>query len=183
MKVITAPIDYNRKKDDICIFLAGGITNCPNWQNEVINELKKYKIDDDLILFNPRRKNFPINNPNAAEEQITWEFKYLSIMDIFSMYFTGGDSDQPICMYELGRYTLWMKNRFKSYKDRIIVSVEDDYNRKKDVQIQMKLACKNADFVFTNSNPKKHAEKIYNQYIKMKLKKELLYRLSNDNKI
>ena len=41
MKVITAVESYVPSEKDICVFLAGGITNCPNWQNEVIEELFK----------------------------------------------------------------------------------------------------------------------------------------------
>ena len=106
MKVITAVESYVPSEKDICVFLAGGITNCPNWQNEVIEELRKFKDTDSLVVFNPRRDNFPIHDTNASQEQIAWEFKWLERMDIFSMYFSGSESDQPICMYELGRNIL-----------------------------------------------------------------------------
>ena len=85
MKVITAIEEYKRKNNDIFVFLAGGITNCQEWQNKIINILKNE--DDNLIIFNPRRKNFPINDPTASFEQIKWEFNYLEQCDIFSMYF------------------------------------------------------------------------------------------------
>ena len=32
---------------------------------------------DDLVVFNPKRENFPIDDPNAAYEQIAWEFSWL----------------------------------------------------------------------------------------------------------
>ena len=38
MKIITAPEIY-RDSSNIACFLAGGITNCPNWQNEVIKNI------------------------------------------------------------------------------------------------------------------------------------------------
>jgi hypothetical protein len=28
----------------------------------------------EVYLFNPRRENFPINDPNASKEQIEWEY-------------------------------------------------------------------------------------------------------------
>lgn len=141
MRVITAIEDYQLKDGEVSVFLAGGITNCFEWQDEVIDILRKREYTDKLVIFNPRRKNFPIGDPTASHDQITWEFKQLEKMDIFSMYFCGGISDQPICMYELGRNIVRMQNRFPAdWEERIIVSVEDNYKRKDDVFIQTDLA-------------------------------------------
>ena len=98
MRVVTAPEECIYLPTDIKCFLAGGITNCPDWQHDVVEVLRGFEAKhlgelDDLVLFNPRRENFPINDPNAALEQITWEFKWLQQMDIFSMWFSGGSSD------------------------------------------------------------------------------------------
>ena len=49
------------------LFLAGGITGCPDWQKEMIHLLN----DEPILIYSPRRKNFPIHNPNAAYEQIS----------------------------------------------------------------------------------------------------------------
>lgn len=38
MKIVTAPEIYKDNSNITC-FLAGGITNCPNWQNEVIKNI------------------------------------------------------------------------------------------------------------------------------------------------
>lgn len=145
MKIITAPTIYTPKENEISLFLAGGITNCSNWQNEIIQRIERLRpddIDNDLIIYNPRRENFPIHQSSAAEEQINWEFNNLSRMDIFSMYFCAGESDQPICMYELGRYISQMQIRFPTdWHHRIIISVENGYRRINDVLIQTKLAC------------------------------------------
>jgi len=140
MKVITAIEEYKRKNNDIFVFLAGGITNCQEWQNKIINILKNE--DDNLIIFNPRRKNFPINDPTASFEQIKWEFNYLEQCDIFSMYFDGTkQSDQPICFYELGRNIERMKQKFyKDWFNRITISVDTNFKRYKDVIIQTMLA-------------------------------------------
>lgn len=144
MKVITAPTDYIMKPDEISVFLAGGITNCPDWQEDVITELGSYNDTDKLVIFNPRRDNFPIDKPTDATEQIEWEFTQLENMDIFSMYFSAGKSDQPICMYELGRNIVRMQTRFPmDWEDRIIISAERDYKRLQDVIIQTNLACGN----------------------------------------
>jgi hypothetical protein len=143
MIIITAP-EKLINIDKPTVFLAGGITDCPEWQDEIIKKLKPF---DDAILFNPRRKNFPIEDPNAAKEQITWEFDALEQSDIFSMWFCKGKSDQPICMYELGRnVALHIKNI-----DSIVIGVEKGYKREQDVRIQMELINKKlADKISSN---------------------------------
>ena len=148
MKVITAVEEYKRQAGDITCFLAGGITNCDLWQDEVIDHLKEILKDedtDDFIVFNPRRKNFPIGVPGESERQITWEFNRLQESDIFSMYFCNSNSDQPICMYELGRNLYkkldnWTHNMLLTPANRIVISIEEGYNRQNDVIIQTKLA-------------------------------------------
>ena len=168
MKVITAPeyptLDYM----DVTCFLAGGITNCIDWQNEVINQLKDF--NEHLVLCNPRRANFPINDPNASLEQITWEYKFLEKCEIFSMYFDGTDkSDQPICFYELGRNIERMKQKFSMNWDKhIIISVDMNFKRASDVIIQTKLATNDQVKVNINYNSeeliKQHVELIKQSY-------------------
>lgn len=98
MKVITALDEFNNHDYDgqydtgIKCFLAGGITGCQDWQQTVISQLEEYdrnnnNILSDLVVFNPRRKNFPIDDPAASLEQIKWEFKHIELTDIFSMFF------------------------------------------------------------------------------------------------
>lgn len=145
MRVITAPEPLDIKDDEIAVFLAGGITNCEDWQKEVIDLLQynnRPNVIERLVIFNPRRENFPIHDPNAAQEQIEWEFNALEKCDIFSMYFSGGDSDQPICMYELGRNIVRMQMKHPlDWKDRIVITIEKGYKREQDVRIQTQLAC------------------------------------------
>lgn len=147
MKVITAIEKYKKQENDIFVFLAGGITNCEEWQVQVLNSLNKFLElenikSDNLIVFNPRRKNFPINDPTASFEQIEWEFNYLEQCDIFSMYFDGTkQSDQPICFYELGRNIERMKQKFPGdWERRIIISGNSNFKRISDVVIQTMLA-------------------------------------------
>lgn len=141
-KMIIAPDEYMIFNiDERCLFLAGGITNVEDWQKVVIDVLmKKYK-DIPLIIFNPRRDNFDISNPNAAKEQITWEFNALSVTDIFSMYFAKGESDQPICMYEYGKHLEKYSNSDYSIYE-FIVTADKEYKRYQDVIIQTELVDK-----------------------------------------
>lgn len=171
MRVITAPKMYISEPSDVRCFLAGGITKCHDWQSKVISYLKDMESNgvnlDKLVIFNPRRDNFPIDNPNAAENQITWEFDHLSHAHIFSMYFCKSESDQPICMYELGRNIVEIQNDYGStWRDRIIISVESGYSRSNDVVVQTKLATNGLVPVDTNSNPKNHAAAIIYAYRK-----------------
>ena len=134
--VIEAPSSYDLAdfpEDAVTVFLAGGITNCLDWQSEVIQKLyvydKKYSLGN-LFVFNPRRKNFPINK-KEARKQIEWEFNAIKNSDIFSMWFCNAFSDQPICMYELGR-NLCLNNF-------VVLGVEPGYKREQDVHIQTRL--------------------------------------------
>lgn len=140
------------------VFLAGGITNCGDWQNKVIELLKNSNIN--LSVFNPRREHFDIHNKDAAFEQIKWEFDRLETADIFSMYFCNSESVQPICMYELGRNVVRMQNRFPSdWEKHILVSVEDGYKRANDVWIQLKL-CAPKMRIDMKATPEDHARNI-----------------------
>ena len=151
---VTAPDEFQRKFG-VKVFLAGGITKCPKWQKDVIEYIEKhfelYCVEDlyvnetygnysDLIIFNPRRDNFPIHDPSASQAQIEWEFNALERCDIFSMDFSSGESDQPICLFELGRNMCRMQDKSTNWRDRIVITVENGYRRKSDVIIQTKLA-------------------------------------------
>lgn len=150
MRVITAPEEYKIQDDEVTVFLAGGICGCENWQDDVIQILKEIDENerkegreglDKLVLFNPRRESFPINDRMESRNQIKWEFDALERCNIFSMYFCSGDSDQPICMYELGKNLVRMQQRYAiDWYGRIIVSVEDGYKRYGDVVTQFNLA-------------------------------------------
>ena len=154
-QIITAP--SNETPIYPSVFLAGGITNCKEWQKKVIEELEF----EDISIFNPRQEHFDITDKNAAYKQIQWEFERLEQMDIFSMYFCNDNSTQPICMYELGRNIVRMQNRFPSdWEKRIIISVEDGYERVKDVLVQTELATKGRIFVETDADPQSHAQYI-----------------------
>jgi len=122
------------------VFLAGGITNCPEWQDELIAQLTA-KIKDPsntIVLYNPRRKDFDVKDPNASREQITWEFYALNQADIFTMWFAATEkSDQPICFYELGRHVTRLLAQQRS--GDIIVGYDPLFRRKQDVDIQLEL--------------------------------------------
>ena len=180
MQVITAPESYERSAGDITCFLAGGISQCHPWQDRVIAAIQKIN-PSNLILFNPRRENFPIDDPEAAREQIRWEFNALEKVNIFSMYFCQSPSDQPICMYELGRHMNRLTNMYSPNEivDHLVITVEDGYKRAADVLIQTELALRIDPYTFTPvrvyaATPENHAKDILMSYT------SLLYRGSKD---
>lgn len=124
MRYIECPDVYEGNEKSL--FLAGGITNCPNWQLELVSLLK----DEDITLLNPRRKNFPINDSKAAEEQIKWEYKHLRKADAISFWFPK-ETLCPICLYELGTWSITSKPLF--------IGTHPEYQRKKDLEIQNRL--------------------------------------------
>ena len=170
MKLVTAPDKINLSDYSERIFLAGGITNCDIWQDKVVEHLYNSLAvpgwdTSELLIFNPRRENFPIDDPKAAYEQIKWEFCALDACNIFTMYFCNSESVQPICMYELGRNIAKIENEYKitaRWKQRIIVSVEDGYKRAQDVIIQCGLA---GIFVYEHATPETHAQAIAKAWV------------------
>lgn len=119
------------------VFLAGGISNCPDWQSEFINKCEHLPV----ILYNPRRTNFDINNTDDTYDQIHWEHNMMENSDIIVFWFSSG-SLNPIVLYELGKY-------IRSNK-QIIIGIDPEYSRKDDVIIQSELA-KNQTLKFSYS--------------------------------
>lgn len=128
-------IDKHQSKK---VFLAGGITNCPDWQSELIEKVKNF---DKLVIYNPRRKNFPIGDPNATEEQIVWEYEHLRDADVLVYWFSRG-SLNPIVLYELGRWG-------NSSDRHMIIGIDPEYTRHDDVVIQTILSRPNIRFAPT----------------------------------
>lgn len=124
MLYVEAPAVYSG--DLPLLFLAGGITDCPMWQSDALEMLA----DVDFAVANPRRRNFPMADPNAAPAQVRWEFDHLERADVVLFWFAGGPSVQPIALHELGAHRL----------RPIVVGCDPAYLRRQDVLIQMSLA-------------------------------------------
>jgi hypothetical protein len=136
MRYIEAPNTYildSRKKS---IFLAGGITGCPDWQQEIVRLLRT----TDLILLNPRRKNFPIGDSGVAFEQIKWEWQALRDANSILFWFPC-ETLCPIVLYELGAWSMTNKP--------IYVGVHSEYTRRQDVEIQTGLVRPDVKIVYS----------------------------------
>lgn len=128
MELLTAPTYMPRPSSaGKRVFLAGGITNCPDWQKEMINHLK----DTSLLLYNPRRDDFDVKVPDAAQIQIQWEFDHLRKAQAILFWFPS-ETMCPIVLFELGAWSMTDKP--------IFVGCHPSYQRRYDVVMQMRLA-------------------------------------------
>lgn len=118
------------------IFLAGGITDCPDWQKDVVNMLK----DENVILLNPRRKDFPIDDPNASYKQIRWEYQHLRKATAIIFWFPK-ETMCPIVLFELGTWVVSDK--------LLLIGMDREYERKEDVQIQTVLERGSTKFYYS----------------------------------
>ena len=111
------------------IFLAGGITNCWNWQNEAKIKLMESKVFDFVI--NPRREHFDISDKTQLPIQIEWEYNHLKVSSIVMFWFTA-DTLQPITLFELGKLI--------GANKQIYVGCDPKYARRLDVITQLGLS-------------------------------------------
>lgn len=121
------------------VFLAGGITGCPDWQSDIVKMLES----EDITIVNPRRKEFPINDPKAASQQIYWEYLMLRQVDLISFWFPK-ETLCPIALYELGAWSMTNKP--------IIIGVDPEYQRIDDIEIQTILVRPNIEMVHSLDN-------------------------------
>ena len=153
MKVITAP-EKGWPDHYWTVFLAGGITGCTNWQEQVISELihlSDYYDLSNVVIFNPRRDNFDIADTNAEIEQIKWEYERLKRCNIFSCFFEANEWLQPIALYEMGKW---------STKKPSVITVQKGYLRERDVLIQTALDKLQVSYIPNEDAIKHHARMI-----------------------
>ena len=125
MTYIEAPDEYEPAGGP-CLFLAGGISDCDGWQWRLAEMLSPL----DLVVLNPRRKQFPMDDPSAAEGQIRWEFRHLRRATARLFWFPS-TSLCPIALYELGAWSM--------APGPLFVGVDPKYARRQDVEMQTRL--------------------------------------------
>ncbi|MFA6089435.1 MAG: nucleoside 2-deoxyribosyltransferase domain-containing protein [Candidatus Woesearchaeota archaeon] len=133
MNYIQCPDNYIEKSEytvSVSIFLAGGISNCYNWQDNIVELFRNKKYGDHIALINPRRENFDKTIPGLEKEQIEWEHKHLKLADIILFWFPS-ETVCPITLYELGTWS--------SKEKHIFLGIDKNYERRLDVEIQTKL--------------------------------------------
>ena len=133
MKVLVAPVYDLFQRGEFSLFLGGGITDCPDWQAEIIELIQSRipeKISSRVVLFNPRRADFDVTNPNESERQIDWEYSHLVCADVVLFWFPK-ETLCPITLFELGKML--------GSGRRIVVGCHPEYKRKFDVEYQISL--------------------------------------------
>lgn len=130
MQYIEAPHEYEPGSAP-ALFLAGGISDCPDWQRE----MKELLGDLEVVLLNPRQTNFPAPGSEAASEQIRWEFRHFRKADAMLFWFPC-ESLCPITLYELGT---WSAYRDEKGPRPLFVGVHPEYKQRIDIEIQTSL--------------------------------------------
>ncbi|MEW6210443.1 MAG: nucleoside 2-deoxyribosyltransferase domain-containing protein [Acidobacteriota bacterium] len=136
MRYIECPDERPLSGGERGLFLAGGITDCPDWQSRMVDELSATR----WTLLNPRRKSFAIDDPVAAEFQIRWEHARLREASDILFWFPQ-EAICPIALYELGAWSMTAKPLF--------VGVHPLYPRRRDVEIQTALARPDVRIVYS----------------------------------
>lgn len=133
-KDITAQDEDMDSDGRVTVFLAGGITGCPDWQRDIRCFLSA--INQPVMTWNPRKKDWNMEcdgSPDAVLKQIKWEYERLEAADIILFWFPKATLC-PIVLHEFGRYNTkeQLKNR------RLVVGTEEGYARHMDVELQTK---------------------------------------------
>lgn len=137
MRVIICPEVYVPGENDYVIFMAGGITGCPDWQSEVIAAAPNSRLNSlaglmgcELVLINPRRPDFDTSKSESSVAQIRWEHKHLKMANAIYFWFPK-EGMCAITLFELGAAL---------GEDRpVTVGVEPGYLRELDVREQFAL--------------------------------------------
>jgi hypothetical protein len=112
------------------LFLAGGITGCPDWQAEAAAWL--LETCKHVVIANPRRAYYP-EEGRAAEigkQQIEWEHHHL-LKSRQILFWFPEETDCPITLFELGRHL--------DTPRRLFIGCHPNYLRRFDVEVQVKL--------------------------------------------
>ena len=125
MKYNESPESWNGEGTGI--FLGGGISDCPDWQQELTKKFASEFINEPVTILNPRRANFPMDDPTAAHRQIKWEYEHLELSTAIVFWFSPPTLN-PIVLFEFGKYM----NRGRP----LFIGCDPEYERIQDVEIQ-----------------------------------------------
>jgi len=132
------PIEY--AKDYMPgLFLAGSISNAWDWQDYMSQMLAEHIVKRTIDVYNPRRENFNLLDPQQSTDQINWEHFHLNKAVWISFWFSH-ETLAPITLYELGRWIGTTK--------QIFVGCDPSYARKFDVYTQMQIARPELEVVY-----------------------------------
>jgi len=130
VRYVEAPTDIDVPSPSL--FLGGGISGCPDWQQEIRQMLNTSC--PNLVLVNPRREKFNLNDKTATPVQIRWEFDKLRQCTAIMFYFPK-ETLCPITLLELGSWLI----KSKETRTKVFVQCHPEYARLLDVQVQTQL--------------------------------------------
>ena len=133
IKVFTPPYDYDNGKNmtDIAplrVFLGGTIDDGKsiNWQSELIGELNSCDTVHPIIVYNPRRSEWPSSDDHSEiDKQIKWELSHLERADLIVMNILG-NSKSPISLMEIGLF---------ARENKLLVFCPKDFYRYDNVRV------------------------------------------------
>lgn len=129
MRYVEAPHPYRSDAaDGPSIFLAGGITDCPDWQADA----RRLLAGAPVVVLNPRRVRYP-GTAEAYEQQVAWEFAHLGPADLVLFWFPAGGAVQPIALFELGA----LAAEAARGERRLVVGAAAGYVRRHDLTLQL----------------------------------------------
>ncbi len=136
--IITSPSEKKISNNKLKIFLGGTIDSgkSEDWQKKIC---KKYANDKQIIVFNPRRPEWPSDSDhNEVIRQIKWEHKRMDESDYIVMNILP-DSKSPISLMEIGMYC---------HSNKLLVFCTDKFYRYDNV----KVVCEKYDIKLFNTN-------------------------------
>lgn len=127
-KIITAPEPI--EPCYLSIFLAGGISNCSDWQKDVAERIAA---ETDAIVYNPRRVDFDMSAyEEVSRQQIIWEWHALRQATVNLFWFP----PETLCPITLLEYGSAME---RLHTGALMCGTHPDYARRFDVIEQTKL--------------------------------------------
>lgn len=125
--VSPTPVEHPFQKS---IFLAGGISDCADWQEAVAERLAA---ETDAVIYNPRRLDFDMNAYEVtSREQIRWEFKALRI-SAWNFFWFPAETLCPITLMEYGSALE------RIVPGKLICGTHPEYKRRFDIVEQTEL--------------------------------------------
>jgi hypothetical protein len=110
------------------LFLAGGVSACPDWQADVARRLAPAL--HGWTIANPRVDD-PPTDAEGVEKQIAWEFRHLHAARAV-LFWLPPPTPCPISLYELGKVSMT--------DTPLLVGVHPEFPLRKDVLVQTRLA-------------------------------------------
>ena len=156
MKYIEAPNYEHLNNPHPSIFFAGSITGSKDWQKNLFERIKLC----NGTVYNPRRENFDINDPNESAEQISWEYVHLHQSDVIIFYFSH-ETLAPITLFELG--AALERNLYGEKPQQIFIYCEPEYRRKFDVEYQTEMIL-DTYVSMVKDRPKRNFVEYYSDY-------------------